>query len=117
MFSSLLNLRLGGPVGVSMAHRYPLTFTPPHRGDYATFRDWYFAPGGPIHCAREHIRGPNYVRAGAAGARAAGGKRNPFEGLGKFELMHAYAIANSMLQTEPDRNVRFEIHVQRRPVR
>ena len=100
-----------------MAHRFPIVFQRPQRGDFASFHEFYFAPGGPIHAAREHLRGPDYTRAGAAGARAAGGMRDPFRGLGPFELMHAYVIANSILQTEPDRSVRFEIHVQRRPVR
>jgi len=80
-------------------------------------RDYWMSPGGPVHCARENRYGPDYVRAGHAGARAAGGALHPFDGLGKFELLHAWAVANSYLQTQPDPAVRFDVRVQKRRAR
>jgi len=105
------------PVGLYMAYRFPIVFERPHRQDFASFHAYYFSSGGPIHAAREHLRGPDYIRAGSAGARAARGMRDPFRGLGPFELMHAYTIANAELQTEPDPLIRFDVKVQKRPVR
>jgi len=105
------------PVGPYMTHRFPIVFERPKREDFESFHAYYFAPGGPIYAARERLRGPDYTRAGAAGARAARGMRDPFRGLGPFELMHAYAIANADLQSEPDPLIRFDVKVQKRPKR
>ena len=102
---------------MAIIHPFPLLFERRTMSHFESPRDYWLAPGGPLHSERENRTGPDWTRAHAAGARAAGGALHPFEGLGKFELMAAWEFANSLVQSAPDPHVRFSVHIQRRRVR